>query len=193
MLTEKTAGAPQPAGQVTAASSSNPEATEEAEGSVANSSKHELNAPVNERTIQRTARYHRYQRAFVEEFLFTNVAKDDELEFWKLFTTGPHQPDGGDDTPVHIGQRSDYERAARIVRRIPDFQPSERLLQHLRRTIRNRDRAQRWWSRLHPKDDRNGRQARHVGFNDILKRTYRILSDGRAYSPARRHRERVSR
>jgi hypothetical protein len=69
------------------------------------------------------------------------------------------------------------------VRRNPDFRPSDRLLGHLRRTIRDRERAQRWWSRLHPGDKRSGRQDRHVGFINILKRAYRILSDGRAYSP----------
>jgi hypothetical protein len=162
---------------------SDSKASEEAEDSVADNSTHELNAPLSQRTHQRMIRYHRHQRAFNEELLFTDVAKDDELEFWKLFNTGPHQPGCTENTPPRIDQTANFERAAGIVRRNPDFRPSDRLLEHLRRTIRDRERAQRWWSRLHPGDKRSGRQDRHVGFINILKRAYRILSDGRAYSP----------
>ena len=192
VLIEETAGAPQLAGRATAASSPNPEVNGEAEVPVADGSTHELNAPVSERTYQRMVRYHRHQRAFMEEFLFTPVAKYDELEFWKLFETGPHQP--GDNDNVRIEKTANFERAAGIVRRNPDFRPSDRLRKHLRRTIRNRERAQRWYSRLHPMDKRSGRhQVCHVDFVDILKRVYRTLSDGRAYSPARRHRKQVRR
>ena len=166
-------------------SDSDSEAKEETEDSVVDSSIHELNAPLDRRTSRRLTRYHRFQRVFMEEFLFTTVAKCDELEFWKLFATGPHQPGGKDETPVTIQRADTYVKAAKIVSRNPDFHPDRRLLQHLRRTIRCREKAQRWFDRMHPGDARRKHQNGHRWFIKLLKRVYQALSGGRAYSPTR--------
>jgi hypothetical protein len=178
-------GATQLAGDAIAAFSRDFEAPEETEIPIVDSSMHELNALPNKKTVRRMARYHRYQEAFMEEFLFTTVAKCDEYEFWNLFLTGPHQPDGNDGTLITIKKADTLIEAANIVVRDPEFQPSRRLLQHLQSTIRNRQKAQRWFARLHPRDKRCGRVPGHLAFIEILKRVYQTLSGGRAYSPMR--------
>jgi hypothetical protein len=176
------------AGGAIAAVSPDSEDTDGEEGPISKGSTHEINEPISERTHQYAVRYHKHQSRFMEEFLFTAVAEPDEIEHYNLFATGPHQPDGDDDTPVRIERTENYEIAAEIVRRNPDFRPKGRLLQHLRRTIRNRQKAQRWFERLHPRDKRCGKVPGHLAFIEILKRVYQTLSGGRAYSPAKRHR-----
>jgi hypothetical protein len=181
-------GATQLAGDTIAAVSPDSEDTDGEEGPISNGSTHEINEPISERAHQYQARYHQHQSRFMEEFLFTAVAEPDEIEHYNLFATGPHQPGGDDDPPVRIERTENYEIAAKIVRRNPDFRPKGRLLQHLRRTIRNRQRAQRWYSRLHPGDKRVARQHGHLALIEILKRVYQTLSGGRAHSPAKTHR-----
>lgn len=145
---------------------------------------HDLDAAVDRRTLDRMYKYHRHQREFQKALLDTPVEEDDELRFLLLFATGPHRS-GDRETPVTFKRADDYEQAADIVRRNRAFRPNRRLLQHLRRTIRYREKAQKWFSRLHSRDARHARAAGHWAFIDILKRVYQTLNDGRAYSPSR--------
>ena len=182
---------PQHAGHETDASSSDSEGTNGTVDPVADSLTHELDVPLDERTIQCTARYHRHQRRFQEMLFITSVVDSDKLEFLSLFATGPHKANCKESTPMTIQNAEGFERAAEIISHNPDFQPSGKLLHQLRTTIRNRERAQRWYARLDPRDKRSGRQNRHLAFIEVLKRVYRTLSGGMVYSPVRSHRERA--
>lgn len=77
---------------------------------------------------------------------------------------------------------------AGVVFRNPELQRSRRSLQHLRRTIRYREKAQRWFEHLYPKDARHRRAEGHREFNEHLRGVYQTLSGGRTYS-LMRHRE----
>ncbi|KAM0690902.1 hypothetical protein Q7P36_009672 [Cladosporium allicinum] len=68
--------------------------------------------PIGKRTLRRRARYHRHQRAFMEEFLFTS----DRFELWKLFATGPLllvSMKGAKDLTIWIGDTLELEFNAR--------------------------------------------------------------------------------
>jgi len=159
---------------------------EEPESPPADRPTHALNARVSQRTIRRIEKYHRLQKVFLTALRDTPVATEDAPEFQRLFQTRRHQITGDADEVATLKGWGDYEKAADIVRRSPTFQPNPRLLHPLRRTIRYRQKAQKWFSRLNDRDHRRKRTKAHWRFIEILLRVYETLNGGRAYSP-RRH------
>jgi hypothetical protein len=178
-------GAAQVADETYAESSSKNGEEVETEDPVANPPTHALNAKPDARTVKRMARYHRYQQVFMKALLMTPVAERDQLEFPSIFATGPHKAGSNGDTPITAEKVGGFARAAEIVGRSPGFHPSRSLLQPLRQTIRYREKAQRWFERLHPRDARRKQTRGHQRFNEQLKGVYQTLSGGRAYSPTR--------
>jgi hypothetical protein len=174
-------GAAQVASDTHAESSSEDEEEEDTENFATSLQLHALGAAIDDETRRVTVKYHHYQQVFVESLFTAPIAECDEVEFWDLFATGPQKANGNGDVSVTLQTSESFKKAARMVVREPDFEPSHRLLRPLRKTIRYRLKAQKWFERLQPGDPRCEKREGHRKFNELLKGVYQTLSGGSAY------------
>jgi hypothetical protein len=135
--------------------------------------KHKLGERTNSWTRRQVDAYQGFQAEFQSAFAASPVLEQDRKQFTDLFEPNPH-------TQQMQAKTNKIIPAAKIAHHSAVWTPKSKkiMMDALWWTIFHRERAGMWYANLDPRDSRIEKQEGHRHFLEVLKKAWRIFSDG---------------
>lgn len=135
--------------------------------------KHKLGERTNSWTRRQVDAYQGFQAEFQSVFAASPVLEQDRKQFTNLFEPNPH-------TQQMQAKTNKIIPAVKIAHGSAVWTPKSKkiMMDALWWTIFYRERAGMWYANLDPRDPRVEKQAGHRHFLEVLKKAWRIFSDG---------------